>query len=79
MLLDIAIRVPIEYLAEFRQDVRYGLRALAAAPGFTAVALISLSLGICIATCALSEMNGMALRSLPAQRTTSGLRWRASR
>ena len=66
LLLDIAIRVPIEYVAEIRQDVRYGWRALAGSPGFTAVALISLSLGIAIATCALSEMNGMALRSIPA-------------
>ena len=31
---------------------------------FTAVALVSLSLGICIATCAYSEMNGL-LRDLP--------------
>ncbi|MGH9627618.1 MAG: ABC transporter permease, partial [Bryobacteraceae bacterium] len=52
-------------MSELRQDVRYGLRALAASPGFTAVALLSLSLGICIATCAFSQMNGMALRSLP--------------
>jgi predicted permease len=41
------------------------LRMLAGSPGFTAVALISLGLGICIATCALSEMNGMVLRHLP--------------
>ena len=37
---------------------------LAGSPGFTAVALASLSLGICIATCAYSEMNGL-LRDLP--------------
>jgi predicted permease len=47
------------------QEVRYALRVLLASPGFTAVALLSLSLGICIATCAFSEMNGMALRNLP--------------
>jgi macrolide transport system ATP-binding/permease protein len=64
LLLDIALRVPAEHLAELRQDVRYGLRMLARSPGFTAVALISLSLGICIATCAYSEMNGL-LRDLP--------------
>ena len=52
------------YLAELRRDVRYGLRMLAGSPGFTAVALVSLSLGICIATCAYSEMNGL-LRDLP--------------
>ena len=64
LLLDIAIRVPAEHLAELRQDIRYGLRMLAGSPGFTAVAMISLSLGICIATCAYSEMNGL-LRDLP--------------
>ena len=37
VLLDIAIRIPAEYLAEIRQDVRYGLRKLAGSPGFTAV------------------------------------------
>jgi predicted permease len=64
LLLDLAMRVPVEHLAELRQDVRYGLRMLAASPGFTAVAVISLCLGICIATCAYSEMNGL-LRDLP--------------
>jgi putative ABC transport system permease protein len=64
LLLDIAIRVPAEYLAELRGDLRHGLRMLAGSKGFTAVALISLSLGICIATCAYSEMNGL-LRNLP--------------
>ena len=48
------------------EDVRYGLRLLALSRGFTAVALISLSLGICIATCADSEMNGIILRNIPA-------------
>ena len=65
LLLDLALRIPAEYLSEMRQDVRFALRGLKASPGFTAVALISLSLGICIATCALSEMNGMVLRTLP--------------
>ena len=64
LLLDIAWRVPAEYWAEMRRDARYGLRVLAQSPGFTAVALISLSLGICIATCAYSELNGL-LRDIP--------------
>jgi predicted permease len=60
------------YLAELRQDIRYGLRMLAGSPGFTAVALVSLSLGICIATCAYSEMNGL-LRDLPGVRNPDEL------
>jgi putative ABC transport system permease protein len=65
LLADIAIRVPIEHLAELRQDVRYGLRMLAASPGFTLVALVSLSLGIAVASCAYSEVYGLILRDLP--------------
>lgn len=65
LLFDIARRLPAEYLAEIRQDLRYGQRTLAKSPGFTAVALISLTLGICIATCAISEMNSLVLRNLP--------------
>jgi len=64
LLLDIAIRLPAEHLSELRQDIRYGLRTLAGSPGFTAGALISLSLGIGVATCAYSEVNGL-LRDLP--------------
>jgi predicted permease len=60
------------YPAELRQDIRYGLRMLAVSPGFTAVALASLSLGICIATCAYSEMNGL-LRDLPGVRNPDEL------
>jgi macrolide transport system ATP-binding/permease protein len=65
LLADITIRVIDEHLAELQQDIRYGLRMLATSPGFTAVALISLSLGICVATSAFSELNGFALRDVP--------------
>ena len=64
LLLDIALRVPAEYIAELRQDLRYGVRMLAASPGFTTVALVSLSLGICVVTCAYSDINGL-FRDLP--------------
>lgn len=73
LLLDIAMRIPAEHLAELRQDTRYGLRAQARSPGFTIIVLLSLSLGICIATCAFSEMNGMALRNLPGAQHPSEL------
>jgi hypothetical protein len=65
LLLDIAIRVPAEHGAELWQDVRYGLRMLRGSKGFTAVALISLGLGIAVATSAFSEMNAVILRRLP--------------
>ena len=65
LLWDVAVRIPAEYIREIRQDLHYGLRTLANSPGFTSVALISLTLGISIATCAISEMNGMVLRTLP--------------
>jgi hypothetical protein len=64
-LLDIALGVVREHLAELRQDIRFGLRTLARSPGFTWVALASLSLGICIATSAYSELHGLILRDVP--------------
>ena len=65
LLLDIAVRVPAEHLAELWQDIRYGVRMLAASPGFTLVALTSLSLGICAATSAFSKLNATVFRNLP--------------
>ena len=65
LLADMALRVPALHLAELWQDIRYGLRMLAHSPGFTAVALISLSLGICVGTAAFSELNATVLRNLP--------------
>jgi predicted permease len=53
------------YLADLGNDLNRSARALANSPGFTLVALLSLSMGICIAACAFSEMNGIVLRSLP--------------
>lgn len=41
LLADIAVRLPGEYLAEFRQDVMYALRVFAKAPGFALVAVLS--------------------------------------
>jgi predicted permease len=48
-----------------RQDIRYAFRSLASAPGFTAVALLCLTLGIAANVFVWSPFNAMILRPLP--------------
>src|SRR5690348_3025638 len=54
-------------LAHLINDVRYGLRALRLNPGFSAVAILSLALGIGANTAIFQLLDAVRLRTLPVK------------
>jgi putative ABC transport system permease protein len=64
----------VNYIENFIQDLRYGLRMLAKNPGFTAMAVLTLALGIGVNTTLFTAFDAVALKPLPVREPNSVVR-----
>jgi predicted permease len=58
----------MEFVESVMQDVHYAARGLARRPGFTAVAVLALAIGVGVTTAIFSAVNTLLLRPLPYAR-----------
>ncbi len=65
------------WVEQFRQDLRYGIRTLGKSPGFTAVAVLTLAVGIGASAAVFSLADAALFRALPVSEPEDlvGFRW----
>ncbi len=73
LLADIALRLAAEYLSELRADTKYALRMLAKSPGYAAVGIFSLTIGIGVCSFFFGEFNGLIMHPPAGVTNRAGL------